>query len=56
MELKLNDNDIRKIIAEKFSIDKDDICFYSHEEIDENTFGKEYKITKIEAYINKEDY
>lgn len=37
MELKLNDNDIRKIIAEKFSIDKDDICFYSHE-IDEKMY------------------
>lgn len=56
MELKLNDNDIRKIIAEKFNIDKDDICFYSHEEINENAYGRGYKVTKVEAYINKEDY
>ena len=54
MQINLNDDDIREMIAEKFHVYKDDINFYADEETETNGFGKEYTIIRIRAYISKD--
>ena len=52
MTIKLEDKDIRKIIADKFNVDPDDIDFSTKEE--EYNEIIDVKYTKVSAVINSE--
>lgn len=53
MEIKLEDKDIRSILAKEFNCDVDDIIFSSSSIPDEDSYYNR-EITQVSAVINKE--